>query len=179
MDLFELVHSRRTVRSFLPRPVEQQDELAILDAARRAPSAGNEQAYSMIVATAHDVRERIARAAEGQTFIAQAPLVIVFCATPARSAVVFGDRGAHLFSLQDATVACAYAQLAAAALDLSAVWVGSFDPVAVGEVVDAPDGMIPVALLAIGHPAEKGEATARRPLSELARSITEHGAHPR
>jgi nitroreductase len=69
-------------------------------------------------------------------------------------------------------------------LDLSAVWVGSFDPVAVGRVIGAREGTIPVALLAIGHPAEKGEATARRPLTELARSITDHhgahaGAHPR
>lgn len=167
MDLFQLVHIRRSVRSFLPRPVEPNDEVAIVDAAHRAPSAGNEQAYSIVIVTRRERRERIARAAEGQDFVAQAPLLLVFCAIPARSAVVFGDRGAQLFSLQDATIACAYAQLAAAALDLSAVWVGSFDPVSLAHVIEAAEGTIPVAILAIGHPSEKGERTSRRPLSEL------------
>jgi nitroreductase len=171
MDLFELLHTRRSIRSFLSRPVDRQDELAILDASHRAPSAGNEQAYSIIVVTRRDARDQLALAAERQTFVAQAPLVLVFCAIPARSAVVYAERGAQLFSLQDATIACAYAQLAAASLGLSAVWVGSFDPLALGQVIDASPGTIPVAMLAIGHPAEKGEATARRPVSELVRRM--------
>jgi nitroreductase len=171
MDVFEVIHDRRSIRSFLPHPVASQDQLAILDALRRAPSAGNEQAYAVVVVTRDDVRRRLADAAEGQAFIAQAPLILVFCAIPARSAIVYADRGAQLFSLQDATIACAYAQLGAAALGLSAVWVGSFDATAIGRIMDAPEGTIPVALLAIGHPAEAGEASPRRPLSDLVRRI--------
>jgi nitroreductase len=171
MDVFEVIHNRRSIRSFLPQPVDPQDQLTILDASRRAPSAGNEQAYSVVLVTRDDVRGRLADAAEGQTFVAQAPLVLVFCAIPGRSAVVYADRGAQLFSLQDATIACAYAQLAAAALGLSAVWVGSFDPAAVGPIIDAPEGTIPIAMLAIGHPAETGEASPRRPLADLVRRV--------
>jgi len=170
-DVFEVIHNRRSVRSFLPRPVQPRDELAILDALRRAPSAGNEQAYSVVLVTRVDVRGRLAEAAEGQTFVAGAPLVLVFCAIPARSALVYGERGAQLFSLQDATIACAYAQLAAAALGLSAVWVGSFDPRAMGRALEVPEGTVPLAMLAIGHPAEAGEATPRRLLSDLVRRI--------
>jgi nitroreductase len=171
MDVFEVIHNRRSIRSFLAHPVDPQDQLTILDALHRAPSAGNEQAYSVVLVTREDVRGRLAEAAEGQTFVAQAPLVLVFCAIPARSAVVYADRGAQLFSLQDATIACAYAQLAAAALGLSAVWVGSFDPAAIGPIVDAPEGTIPIAMLAIGHPAEAGEASPRRPLPDLVRRV--------
>lgn len=45
-------------------------------------------------------------------FIAEAPVCLVFCADPARSAATFGERGARLYAVQDATIAAAYAQLA-------------------------------------------------------------------
>jgi nitroreductase len=70
---------------------------------------------------------RLTRAALDQASIAQAPLALVFCAQPERSAQKCGQRGRTLFSVQDATIACAYAQLAATALGLASAWIGAFD----------------------------------------------------
>ncbi len=56
-----------------------------------------------------------------------APAVLVFGTDAERSAEQYGERGSHLYSIQDATIACTCAALASAALGLGSVFVGSFD----------------------------------------------------
>jgi len=69
--------------------------------------------------------------------------------------------------VQDATVACAYAQLAATALGLATCWVGAYDDDAVATIVGAPVFSQPVAILPIGYPSETARPRKRRPLSDL------------
>jgi len=88
-------------------------------------------------------------------------LVLVFLADPERSSARYGDRGAKLYAMQDATIACAYAQLAAAELGLGSVWVGAFDEERVAKAVNAA-GKKPVAMLPIGYPTSKPKRPARR-----------------
>jgi nitroreductase len=171
MDFTELLRTRSSVRAFRDQPVSIDDAGTILEAAQSAPSAGNEQAYEIAVVTHRDRLRRLAHAAQDQEFVAHAPLVLVFSAVPSRASVAYGERGAGLFCVQDATIACAYAQLAAAELGLSAVWVGSFDPLLVEREIDATEGVIPVAMLAIGEPAAFGELSQRRPLGDLVRRV--------
>ncbi len=164
VDLFATVEARHSVRAFEPREVEPARLEQILMAANRAPSAGNLQAYEIVVVRAPERRRALARAAHGQTFVADAPVVLVFCADPERSAERYGRRGAELFAVQDATIAPAYAQLAAAALGLGSTWVGAFDEAAAARVVG---GLRPVCLLPLGHPAERPEPSSRRGLGDL------------
>ncbi len=170
MDLFEVIARRRSIRAFQGRPVEPEKLQAILEAARQAPSAGNLQAYVIYQVTDPACRRALAQAAD-QEFVAQAPVVLVFCAHPARSAVKYGQRGERLYALQDATIAAAYAQLAAAALGLGSVWVGAFADAAVARALDLPAGLWPVALLPIGYPAEAPTPPTRRPLAEIVRQV--------
>ncbi len=167
MEYSELLKRRRSVRSFENRPVDPAGVRAILEAADAAPSAGNLQAYRMVCVTDPRVREALAAAALGQEFVAQAPVVIVFLADPGRAAAVYGDRGRDLYSVQDATIACAHAHLRAADLGLGSVWVGTFDPGAVARAVGAPRGLVPVAVLPVGHPAETPAPSRRRGLGDL------------
>ena len=104
-----------------------------------------------------------------------APVVLAFCAHPRRSAAKYGRRGEELYCVQDATIACAYAQLAATALGLGSVWVGAFDTDAVAQAIGARRDWRPVALLPIGYPAESPEATPRRSLNELVHERTRAG----
>jgi nitroreductase len=164
---FQTVQSRHSIRAFTSRPVGQDHLRAILDAANRAPSAGNLQAYEIYLVTSRARREDLARAALDQEFVAQAPVALVFCAHPARSTRKYGERGRWLYSIQDATIACAYAQLAATALGLATVWVGAFDEKAVREAIGADRGLLPVAILPVGYAGEEPEITARRPLESL------------
>lgn len=133
-----------------------------------APSAGNLQAYQVHVIRKLDRKEALARAAFDQTFMIQAPVCLVFCADAARSAAKYGEHGAELYSVQDATIAGTYAMLAAVDMGLATVWVGAFDEEKVRNVVGV-ESIRPVAMFAIGYPAEEPEPTSRRAIEEIFR----------
>ena len=167
MDFFEFVSTRRSIRTFTDRRVDDEQLHKILEAANLAPSAGNLQAYEIYVVREPSLRTSLAEAAHSQSFVSEAPLVLVFCAHPARSAQRYKQRGERLYAIQDATIACTFAMLAATDLGLGTVWVGAFDEESMRQAIGAPPGVNPVALLPIGYAAEKPEAAARRPLHEL------------
>lgn len=163
MDFFELIEARRSVRAFADAPVADEKLKRILEAANRAPSAGNLQGYEIFV-----VRQTGSlRAAYDREFVSQAPLVLVFCAHPARSAERYGERGAELYCLQDATIACTFAMLAARVQGLDTVWVGAFDERILSESLRLPPDLRPVAMLPVGYAAETPEARPRRLLADL------------
>ncbi len=167
MEFQALLQQRRSIRAFEPRPVEPEKVRAILEAADAAPSAGNLQAYRMVCVTDPAVRRALAAAALGQGFVAEAPVTIVFLADPAWASSRYGEPGRRLFCIQDASIACAYAQLRAADLGLGSVWVGAFDERAVSRAVGAPGDLVPVAVLPVGYPAESPGPTPRRGIKDL------------
>lgn len=167
-NFFQVVERRQSVRKFTDEPVEETAVQAILSAVNRAPSAGNLQAYQITVVRKARAKARLAAAAGDQACVREAPIVLVFCAHPVRSATRYGSRGAELYCVQDATIACAYAQLAATALGLASVWIGAvFEPELIQQTLGLDHGLWPLALLPVGHPAETPPRTTRRPLHEL------------
>jgi nitroreductase len=167
MDFREVIETRFSVRSFQSTPVGDAALQGILEAANNAPSAGNLQAYEIVVIRDAERKKQLAQASLEQWFIAQVPVVVVFLANPDRNRSKYGSRGAELYSLQDTTIACAYAQLAATAAGLGTCWIGAFDEDAVRRVVFAPAAWRPVAILPIGIPAEAAGARERRVLNDL------------
>jgi nitroreductase len=167
MDFFKTVEDRRSMRKYAEAPVEEEKLHKILETANRAPSAGNLQGYEIYVVRKLGQRQALVKAAWDQEFLAEAPLVLVFCANPPRSAVKYGERGATLYSIQDATIACCYSQLAAKALGLDTVWVGAFDEAAVSEIVHVPPDLRPVAMLPIGYAGKVPSVRPRREISAL------------
>lgn len=166
MNLPELLHTRRSVRAFDERPIEAEKLQTLLNLVNLAPSAGNLQAYEIYQVVAPRTRAALARAAD-QSYIAAAPMILIFFANPGRSARKYGTRGRELYALQDATIAATYATLAAVDLGLSTVWVGAFNDAAVTAAVGAPGDWVPVAMLPIGYAAETPEPTQRRDLTDL------------
>ena len=131
-DFFETVRHRHSVRCYQSdMPVEKEKLHAILETACSAPSAGDLQAYKIIVVSNPEKRQALANAAEGQSFISAAPVCLVFCADPQRSATQYGERGQKLYAVQDTTIAAAYAQLAVVAAGMGSTWVGYFDELAI------------------------------------------------
>lgn len=171
MDFFDTAASRHSIRAFENVDVEREKIDRILETMNRAPSAGDLQAYQVYLVRSRNRRLALARAALDQMFISEAPFVLVFCAVPSRSAIKYGRRGEQLYALQDATIACAHAQLAAAALGLGSTWVGAFDEDAVRQAVGIAGREIPIAILPVGYPAEAPSQTARRRLVDLFREV--------
>jgi len=169
MDFWEVIEARRSVRWFdTQQEVPQQMIKQMLRAAILAPSAGNCQPWRFVVVRRPEVREALAIAAWGQSFVAQAPLVIVVCAEPQRSASRYGQRGVELYCLQDTAAATEHILLAATTLGLGSCWVGAFDEQAAARALNLPAGLRPVALIPVGFPArEPGGRTSRRPLQDV------------
>jgi len=172
MEFFEVIQKRQSIRRFQARPVEAGKLTRILAAANRAPSAGNLQAYRIFVVKEPDVRARLDAASGNQGSVKEAPVVLVFCAHPERSATRYGSRGGELYCVQDATIACTYAQLAATALGLASVWIGAvFEPETVKEALRLEEDLWPIALLPLGYPAETPPQKPRLALEDLAREV--------
>lgn len=171
-DFFATVRHRHSVRSYqADMPVEQEKLHAILETACSAPSAGDIQPYRILVVTNDDKRQALSNAADSQAFIATAPVCLVFCAEPQRSADQFGERGQSLYAIQDTTIAAAYAQLAVVAAGMGSTWVGYFDESAVRSVLDIDNTLTPIAMLSVGYPAELPEPTSRRKINEVVQHI--------
>lgn len=166
MEFFDVIVLRRSVRAFRSTPVAAEMLENILQAANAAPSAGNLQAYEIYEVSNSGALSALGRAAYDQIFVATAPVALVFCTHPAR-AVRYGKRGEQLYAIQDATIACTFAMLAAKELGLATVWVGSFDADKVRHIIGAPADFNPVAILPVGYAAEKPVSPNRRALDDL------------
>ncbi len=171
MDFFETVSKRCSIRSFLNKEIEKEKITKLLETIVLAPSAGNLQAYKIAIVKDKKIKKALAAAASDQEFIAEAPVVLVFLADIRRSSMKYGDRGASLYALQDATIAAAYAQLAAAALGLTSVWIGAFDENKIANSVRAEKWERPIAIIPIGYAAAEPEQRERRKLSEIVKEL--------
>ncbi|MEM7825117.1 MAG: nitroreductase family protein [Candidatus Aenigmatarchaeota archaeon] len=167
MEFFKVLNQRHSIRKYQDKPIEEEKLKKILEAINSAPSAGNIQAYEVFLIRDKEKKKMLSDAAFGQDFISEAPAVLVFCSNPSRSSLRYSSRGERLYSIQDATIAATFAMLTATDLDLGSCWVGAFDNIEVLKILGKPKGLVPVAILPIGYPAEKPYPTTRRKLEDL------------
>jgi nitroreductase len=177
---WEVLDARASCRYFSSEPVRDDEITEILRAAKCAPSAGNLQAWRVFVLEGKDLLSKVGSAAYNQDWIRTAAAVLVFCADWELSEQKYGKRGKRLFSIQDATIACSYGQLACEALGLGACWVGSFNEVAVASILEAPNRKFrPVSLLVVGRPpVNKIRRSRRLELAELIKTEDWRGPRP-
>lgn len=168
---------RSSLRQFSDRPVEQEMLDAVLEAGGRAASGGNLQPWSAILVRDADTRRRLAEMC-GQGFMADAPVHLLFCLDLHRNEVIAREGGApysarsafrHFWiSFQDVVIAAQSMSTAADMLGLGSVYIGTIMeyPEQTREMFSLPEGVYPVVLVCMGHPAEGIERrqTGRFPL---------------
>lgn len=167
MDFFEVLEKRHSVRKFKQEKISPETVKKLLNAITSAPSAGNLQAYKIVTIKEAQGKRAIADACKGQGFIASAPLILVFFADTEKSSERYSERGKELYSVQDATIAAAYAQLSAVALGLASCWIGAFDTPALMKACNTPEKMLPVAVIPVGFADETPLGTDRASLESL------------
>ncbi len=163
-----LFQSRFSCRVFGPEPVPLATVERLLEAARWAPSAGNVQATRFVVVTRLEARQKLAEAAFGQRFIADAPVVFVVCALPEVVGRQYGDRGRELYCIQDAAAATENLLLAATVHGLGSCWIGAFHERAVAKALSLERDWRPVALVPVGRVRKGPSQRCRLPLRTLA-----------
>ena len=172
MDVFETIKGRRSVREFKPDPVDDKNLEKILDAGKSAPSAGDCQPWEFVVVKDGVIKQKLVHAALGQSFIAEAPVVVVVCANIPRTSSRYGRRGAELYCIQDTAAAVQNILLTAYALGYGTCWVGAFDEESAAKAIKAPPNVRPLAIIPIGRPAEKPTPTSRLPLKKIVHENT-------
>lgn len=166
MELKEAIRGRRSIRSFGKGKVSEEVILELIELGNLAPSAGNLQARDFVVVENEETRHELARAALGQRFIAEAPVVIVVCANLRRIGP-YGARGVSLYCIQDSAASIQNILLAVHEKGLGCVWVGAFNEAEVARILGLPEHIRPVALLPIGEPLERPEGPERIPVERL------------
>ena len=147
------IFNRRSVRKYTEESVSDEDLKSLLQAAMRAPSAGNEQPWEFIIFKDQETKEKIMKFHPYAAFLNQAPCCILIC----------GDlnRRKHInnFWVQDCSAAADHMLLEAEHLGLGAVWIGVYPAEerveACAKLFHTPDHVLPFCIVALGHPAEK------------------------
>ena len=163
MELMEAIRTRRSVRSYLDREVEEEKLGRVLEAARLAPSASNRQNWMFVVVKDPATRRKLSEAARGQSFVAEAPVVIAACGTETNYIMTCGQAAYTV----DVTIAVDHMTLAAAAEGLGTCWIGAFYEDQVKEILGIPRDVRVVALLPLGYPAKVPQPTPRKSLGEI------------
>ncbi len=171
MEFSEVMKNRHSVRTFKDKEIEKEKLDKLLSVANSAPSAGDLQAYQIFLVKKNVQKTALVKAAYGQDFLSQAPVDLVFCVDPLRSARKYGKRGSELYSIQDATISAAYVHLAAVDLGLGSVIVGAFDEEAISKILNLPGNLRPIIILPVGYPDEKPDATPRRKVNDLVKEV--------
>jgi len=151
------------VRSYQDRAVEEDKLNQVLEAGHLAPSASNRQEWKFVVVRDPGLRRQLARAAHGQSFVAEAPVVIVACATETQHVMPCG----HPSYLVDVAIAIDHMTLAARQLGLGSCWIGAFDQQEVKKILGIPAPVAVVELLPIGYPTDWPAARPRKPLAQV------------
>ncbi len=168
MELLEAVKIRKSIRRFAKRPVDKVDLEQILEAARLAPSWKNWQCWSYVVIDSTDlIKELAATGGFGSnTWMRDAPCVIVACGDPAKS----GDRNDIEYYTVDVAISMEQLVLAATDLGLGTCWIGIFEESVLKSALGIPDDLKIVALTPLGYPADGGVSpalTRRRPMDDI------------
>jgi len=153
-SIFEAIKERRSNREFRSDPVPYDTIRQIVEYGLKAPSAGNMQPWGLIIVKEPEIKARLAKAAFGQKFVSDAPVVVVILADPKRSAARYGDRGSMLYCIQDTAACIQNMLLASVGFGLCTCWVGSFDEQDVASILNLPGHLRPVAMVPIGYPME-------------------------
>ena len=156
---------RKSVRVFTDKEIMPEEVSAILEAAVNAPTAGNQQLYTIINVTDKELKEKLSESCDHQPFIATASLVLVFCADCRKWYNAFLENdceprapgvGDLLLAVSDANIAAQNAVVAAHSLGIGSCYIGDIMENAERqrELLSLPEYVFPAAMLVFGYPTE-------------------------
>jgi nitroreductase len=191
MEFFEVIKNRRSIRRYTSDPVDDKKIETILEAGRWAPSWSNSQCWRFIVVRDPKVKEELARTLmkfklpdkeidnPAISIFNTVPVIIVVCAEMGKSGGPPGSgdsRGGNYITdkgdwfMFDTALAVENMVLAAHALGLATVIIGTADAAKAEKVLNLPPNYRFVTLFPVGVPAKEGKAPPRAELTEIVRT---------
>jgi len=159
LDCIEALLSRRSIRVYQDKDIPIQHVLKALDIARYAPSSRNSQPWRFIVVNDQNLLNQLSEIHPHANPLKRAKIAIVVLAVPEESPTSY---------MVDASLSTLYIWLALHCTGLGAVWIQTLRNIdEIRRILNIPENIIPVAILAVGYPAEKPEAKARKKLEDI------------
>ena len=179
------LRARKSVRVFEDREIREDLVREILEAACQAPTAGNQQLYTIIRVTDPGLLERLSESCDHQPFIKKGKLVLVFCADCLKwqKAYEYGGceprepgAGDLLLASVDAVIAAQNAVVAAESLGIGSCYIGDIleNCEEQRDILGIPDYVMPVAMLVFGYPTEQQKNRPKPVRSDLKYVVNEN-----
>jgi nitroreductase len=165
MDFTELISRRYSVRAFKSDPVEDEKLMAILNAARLAPTASNKQPFQIIVIHTRRKKAKLLSIYQRDWFV-QAPLIICLCGIPSQAWV---RRDHRQYLDVDIAIVMDHIILAATELGLGTCFIAAFDEINARKVLSLPDEVEPILFTPLGYPDVLPGIKKRKSLKDLIR----------
>jgi nitroreductase len=163
MDVCTAIQQRHSVRAYQPTDVEEDKLKKVLEAARLSPSASNRQEWKFIIVRNKETKKKLAKAAFGQSFIAEAPIVIVACGIEPKAIMGCGQPA----YTGDVSIACSFMILQAYELGLGTCWIGAFKEDETKKILNIPEHVRVVAITPLGYPDEPPSRKYRKNLDQI------------
>jgi nitroreductase len=163
MDVFHAIKLRRSIRAYQDKPIEEEKLQRVLEAGRLAPSAKNRQEWKYVLVKDNELRKTVAVACNNQYFIAEAPVIIVGCATMVDYVLSCGQPAYTI----DLSISMDHMTLQAVEEGLGTCWIGSFKEDEVKRILNIPQEMRVVEVMPLGYPKFLPEAKPRKKLEEI------------
>ena len=185
-DVIRQLLERKSVRVYEDREIGETEKQMILEAACQAPTAGNQQLYTILDITDQRIKEKLVETCDNQPFIATAKLVLIFCADCKKwyDAFRYADCqprepavGDLLLAVSDANIAAQNAVTAAQSLGIGSCYIGDImeNCEAQRELLNLPEYVFPAAMLVFGYPTEQQIRREKPQRAEMAHIVHENG----
>ena len=177
-DMIKCLTERKSIRSYTNQEISPDCKELILRAAMEAPTAGNQQLYTILDITSQGLKDRLAVTCDNQPFIAKGKMVLIFCAdfqkwyqsfTLAGCSPRKPGPGDFLLAVEDAAIAAQNAVTAAESLGIGSCYIGDImeNYEVHKELLGLPEFVFPALMLVFGYPTaqqKEREKPKRAPL---------------
>ena len=179
---------RKSVRAYTDQEIPEAAVQTILTAAANAPTAGNQQLYTILRITDPEKKRLLADSCDHQPFIAKAKLVLVFLADCLKWFHAFSSAGCHprrpdagdlLLAVSDANIAAQNAVTAAEALGIGSCYIGDImeNAETQREILNLPRYVFPAAMVVFGYPTEQQRERVKPQRFRREFIVQENGYH--
>lgn len=188
-DTIRQLFERKSMRVFTDREISPEDKALILAAATQAPTAGNQQLYTILDITHQDLKDRLAESCDHQPFIARAKMVLIFCADCQKWYDAFREAGCQprdpsvgdlLLAVSDTNIAAQNAVVAAQSLGIGSCYIGDImeNCELHRKMLNLPPYVFPAAMLVFGYPTDQQLRREKPPRVPGKHIVHENGYRP-
>ncbi len=185
-EIIKSLYVRKSVRVFEDREICAKDKAAILRAATEAPTAGNQQLYTILDITDQSIKNMLVKSCDNQPFIAKAKMVLIFCADCEKWYDAFLAAGCEprkpgvgdlLLAVSDANIAAQNAVTAAESLGIGSCYIGDImENCAIHrEMLGLPEYVFPAAMLVFGYPTEQQRERRKPERADISHIVHKNG----